>query len=170
MTTTELRITPFSPAHQSAARQLILDGLGEHWGCIDEQLNGDLESIAQSYASGHFVLGWSGDTLVATGAMIPDDGGSKRIVRMSVARAFRRKGFGTQILDHLVKLSRQAGVKKLVLETTETWHDVVTFYESYGFRVVARREGDAHLELDIERAGNTQQSGRGDAATRVPHP
>ncbi|GAG32960.1 unnamed protein product, partial [marine sediment metagenome] len=104
MSTRELKITPFNPAYQNEARQLILDGLGEHWGWIDEHINADLQDITAAYAHGRFVLGWSDGTLVATGALIPEDGNSKRIVRMSVATPLRRHGFGTQILDHLVKI------------------------------------------------------------------
>ena len=48
MKTTELKIMPFSPVHQEEARRLILEGLGEHWGWIDEKINTDLEDIAAS--------------------------------------------------------------------------------------------------------------------------
>jgi hypothetical protein len=72
-TTAHLHIIPFTPAHQSAARNLILQGLGDHWGWIDEQINMDLEDIAASYSSGHFVLGFLDDVLVATAAfLIPE--------------------------------------------------------------------------------------------------
>ena len=92
MKTKQLRITPFSPLHQQKTRRLILGDLGEHWGWIDEQINTDLVDIKASYASGDFVLGWLGETLVATGALIPEDGHSRRIVRMSVFKQFRRQG------------------------------------------------------------------------------
>ncbi len=145
----ELRITPFSPVHQHEARQLILEGLGEHWGFIDEDINTDLVDIEASYASGDFVLGWMGDTLVATGALIPEDEHSKRIVRMSVAKGFRRRGFGQQILEHLLAIAKKAP-GKVVLETTETWDDTIAFYLSYGFQIDEHRSGDVHMSLAFE--------------------
>ncbi len=150
MTSRELTITPFNPEHQTAARRLILEGLGEHWGWIDEEINTDLVDIATSYAGAHFVLGWLDGDLVATGALIAEDAESRRVVRMSVAKASRRRGFGARILDHLVDIARQSGVKRVVLETTETWLDVIAFYEAYGFGIDARRNGDTHMSLDLE--------------------
>ena len=149
MDTSELQITPFSPEHQDGARQLILDGLGEHWGWIDEEVNTDLEDIASSYADAHFVLGWLGGALVATGALVPEDENSMRIARMSVARPFRKQGIGAQILGHLVRIARDLGMRKVVLETTETWDDVIAFYRSRGFRLERHRDGDAHMTLDL---------------------
>ncbi len=56
-TTPHLHIIPFTPNHQSDARNLILRSLGEHWGWINEQINTDLVDIPRSYSSGHFILG-----------------------------------------------------------------------------------------------------------------
>lgn len=143
----EFKIIPFEPVYQKGARRLILEGLGEHWGWIDEYINTDLEDISVSYASGHFVLGFFKEKLVATGALIPEDEFTKRIVRMSVAKEFRRHGFGSQILKHLISLARRTSTKKVVLETTETWDDVIAFYESFGFQIDRYRDGDVHLFL-----------------------
>ncbi len=143
-------ITPFDPIYQKAARKLILTGLGEHWGWIDEHVNIDLENIAISYSDGDFVLGWIGDILVATGALIPENKHSSRVVRMSVAKDFRRQGFGVQILDYLFKLAKQKSKKKIVLETTETWDKVIEFYKSNGFQIDEYRDGDVHMSCYLD--------------------
>jgi hypothetical protein len=60
-----LHITPFSPTHQTDARSLILQGLGEHYGWIDEQINIDLEDISPHHihpvtlSSGSSMTFWS---------------------------------------------------------------------------------------------------------------
>ena len=144
-----LTIQPFSPNYQDPAHRLILSGLEEHWGWIDENLNPDLKNIAASYASGHFVIGLIGNSLAATGALIPEDNESKRIVRMSVALPHRRKGFGKQILNHLVNLARQMQTGKIVLETTETWYDVISFYRAYGFKVQHHQDGNVHMSMEV---------------------
>jgi GNAT superfamily N-acetyltransferase len=145
----QLHIIPFAPTHQSEARNLILKGLGEHWGWIDEEINTDLEDIAASYSAGHFVLGWLDDVLVATGALIPESETSMRVVRMSVDREYRRRGIATGILDHLITLARRSGVTSLVLETNEPWVGVVRFYREYGFQITAQGDGNVHLALDL---------------------
>ena len=46
-----IRISEFEPSDQAAARRLILDGLAERWGVLDESLNPDLNEITlQSHA------------------------------------------------------------------------------------------------------------------------
>src|SRR5579883_3043906 len=51
-------IRPFVPPDQQAARVLILRGLGEHFGWIDETCNPDLDDIAATYTgAGHLFLG-----------------------------------------------------------------------------------------------------------------
>jgi len=90
-----LQIIPFTPTHQAEARNLILQGIGAHWGWIDEEINTDLEDIATSYSSCRFILGFLDDVLVATGALIPESETSMRIVRMSVDREHRRRGIAT---------------------------------------------------------------------------
>src|SRR5215203_5667644 len=42
-------IRPFVPADQAQAREIILAGLGEHWGFIDDTLNPDLDDILAAY-------------------------------------------------------------------------------------------------------------------------
>lgn len=42
----------FEAADQVEVRSLILDGLSDHWGRVDETLNRDLDDIAASYGRG----------------------------------------------------------------------------------------------------------------------
>jgi GNAT superfamily N-acetyltransferase len=149
----QLTIRPFCPADQAAAKQLVLTGLGEHWGWIDHSLNPDLNDIATSYAGGIFLVAYLGDTLVATGALTPEvtpEGiHALRVERMSVAAALRKQGLGRRLLDALVVYARTQGCSLLVLETTSTWTDAVSFYLRYGFAVVEERDGETHMKLEV---------------------
>ena len=148
----DVAIRPFRPEDQEAAQALILAGLEEHWGFLDPTKNPDLDNIASTYADGTFLLAWQGDELVGTGALVREDGeeGVARIVRMSVAAHLRRRGIGTLILRRLCEHARRAGYRRLVLETTSTWDDVITFYTRNGFRVVGSWDGDTHFVLDLK--------------------
>jgi hypothetical protein len=66
-----ITIRPFEARDQQAARQLILSGLGEHFGYIDESLNPDLDEIMANYVTaGHvFIVAHSGEQLLGTGAL-----------------------------------------------------------------------------------------------------
>ncbi len=147
-------IRPFERRDQAAAKALILEGLVEHWGALDPTLNPDLDDIAASYAAGCFLTAWRGERLVGTGAIlseIVDDEaeGTARVVRMSVARDCRRQGIGWALLDALCAAARDAGYRRLVLETTAAWRGVIDFYQTYGFRALGLREGDMHFEMDL---------------------
>jgi putative acetyltransferase len=145
----EITISPFRPEDQDATRQLILQGLGEHWGWIDESKNPDLDDITSAYAEGLFLLAWDGQLLVGTGALIPEAPSVGRIVRMSVLKSYRRRQIGSRLLNALLAGARYRGCKQVVLETTDTWDEVISFYLRNGFVEQERKAGDIHLVIEI---------------------
>ena len=142
-------IRPFRRSDEAAARRLILDGLRERWGELDEAKNPDLDDIANSYADGRFLVACLRDEVIGTGALILEAAGVGRIVRMSVARSRRREGVGTRMLEALLEEARAGGYRRVVLETTATWEDAIAFYRWHGFRRVAVRDGDAHFVREL---------------------
>src|SRR5579859_8160620 len=105
---TEITIRPFELRDQPAARRLILEGLGQHWGFIDESLNPDVDDIATNYLHKGFpfVVAESAEQLIGTGGLFIESNGSASVsaqmVRISVHRDCRRQGIGAQIVRHLV--------------------------------------------------------------------
>ena len=154
----EVVIRDFKPEDQQAARSLILRGLVERWGDLDETLNSDLDDIACTYAGAVFLVAVQDGQLIATGALIPEGDGVGRIVRMSVSRSHRRRRLGRQLLQVLLERAHALGYHRLVLETTGTWADAIAFYQAHGFRPVAARDGDLHFVLDLSeaRVGTTE--------------
>ncbi len=143
----EIAIQPFRACDQAAARALILVGLAEHWGFLDPTLNPDLEDIAASFAGGVFLLAWDGAQLVGTGGLLPVSAGTLQLVRMSVAKSYRRRGIGRCLLEQLLTAARAGGCKRVILETTHTWDEVIRFYLDCGFRVMHREGEDLYFEL-----------------------
>lgn len=132
-----ITLTPFQPQDQAEARSLILSGLVEHWGWLDETKNPDLDDIGTSFDEGFFLVARQDGRLVGTGGLLPTlDPAVWQIVRMSVAADLRRAGLGRQILDTLEQAARQRGVQRLILETTATWQEVIAFYLRCGFRIL----------------------------------
>jgi adenylate cyclase class IV/GNAT superfamily N-acetyltransferase len=144
-----LAIRPFQPADQAAAKRLILAGLEEHWGALDLSLNPDLDDIAASYAGGLFLTAWDGDELAGTGALVRESADAARVVRMSVASRRRRSGIGRAILEQLRQAAVAQGYRRIVLETTATWHDAVAFYIRNGFTPERVSEGDIHFTQEL---------------------
>jgi len=145
----DITIRPFEPADQSAAKNLILAGLAEHWGELDPSKNPDLSDIASTYANGVFLIAQAGDEIVGTGALVCHGGGIAQIVRMSVSITRRRTHIGTLILGHLIAHARNRGYRKIILETSEDWHEAVKFYLNNNFRITHYGDGNVYFVLDL---------------------
>lgn len=144
-----VRILPFEPENQVAVKELILSGLVEHWGWLDPTKNPDLEDIAAHYADGLFLVAWHHQELIGCGALIPRSAKTAEIVRMSVAKTWRRQGIGRLILQQLCDLAQDQGYTQVVLETTASWQAVIQFYLSYGFRITHFLDDDVYFALDL---------------------
>ncbi|MGE3799307.1 MAG: GNAT family N-acetyltransferase [Thermomicrobiales bacterium] len=145
------RIRPFRIDDQRAVRQLVLDGLGEHFGFIDESLNPDLDDIQAMYIDrGHlFVVARMDGSLAGTGALIEESGDVARLVRMSVTANCRGRGVGKALVEHLLAAARQRGYKRVVCETNHDWHDAIALYLACGFRETGARDGDRPFEIAL---------------------
>lgn len=141
----------FRQDDQAHVQKLILAGLGDHFGLIDPKLNPDLDDIAASYlASGHtFMVGEIEGTIVAAGGLIGVQEDLGRIVRVSVAGEFRRKGIGQAIVACLMAVARQKGYGRLIVETNHDWTNALALYQRCGFREYDRDEESIHMQLDL---------------------
>jgi len=81
-----LVIKAFHVENQDAVKQLILDGLVEHWGELDPNLNPDLNDIALGYKEGVFLVACLDNQIVGTGALVVKSENVGEIVRMSVLK------------------------------------------------------------------------------------
>lgn len=120
---------------QAPVRDLILQGLGDHWGTIEAWRNPDLDDIATSYSAGRTLVARDDEGVVATGTLISIDGTTAEIVRMSVRNTTRRGGVGRLVVAELLATARGWGTQRVVLETTSAWEGVVAFYLRCGFRI-----------------------------------
>ena len=152
MTTTAPLIRAFTSADQGAARALILAGLGERFGFIDETRNPDLDDIAARYlAPGHvFLVAEVAGALAGTGALLCEpDGATCQLVRISVRGDLRRGGIARAIVASLLAVARERGYRRVWVETDEPWRDAIALYERMGFTVYERRDGLVFLDLTL---------------------
>ena len=146
-----IKIKPFRLADQVPVKALVLEGLAEHWGFLDESKNPDLDDIAKNYAEGIFLVAWRDEEIVGTGAFIPRSAEQVEIVRMSVKKELRRQGIGRKILTELCQRAEQAAYREVILETTATWQGVIDFYRQFGFEITHYQNGDVYFKLDLNR-------------------
>ncbi len=155
-TSGDLIIRPLRLTEQAAARQLILTGLGEHFGWIDETCNPDLDDLEAAYLRpGHcFVVAELDGAIIGTGALVAENPGVGRLVRISVDRRFRGRGIGRRLVQRLIAEARARGYQRVVCETNDDWSDAVALYRACGFVEEARRNGEIHFSLDLASSDN----------------
>lgn len=142
----------FAPDDQPAARALILEGLGERFGFIDETRNPDVDDIAAHYLTpGHlFLVAELAGVVVGTGALLfEDDGATCQLARVSTRRDLRRQGIARLIVAALLAEARQRGRRRAWVETNETWHEAIALYQRLGFTITERRDGLVFLALRL---------------------
>jgi N-acetylglutamate synthase-like GNAT family acetyltransferase len=151
MTTSKVIIRPFAPEDQRAARSLILTGLGEHFGFIDETCNPDLDDIRQHYLAkgARFIVVEADGKLIGTGALIRHNAVLCQMVRVSVASQYRRSGIGRRIVEYLVAEARRSGFARLMVETNKDWYNAIGLYQSCGFLQYDEDDISVYLKLDL---------------------
>jgi ribosomal protein S18 acetylase RimI-like enzyme len=145
-----IEIRPFRPADQPAVRALVLAGLAERWGTLDETRNPDLDDIHASYIrpGGTVLVAEQAGRVVGTGTLAVRNG-TGQIVRMSVVPELRRQGLARRLVAALVADARQRSLARVVVETTRTWQSAVALYEACGFVAYACDDDDVHLQLSL---------------------
>jgi GNAT superfamily N-acetyltransferase len=150
-----VELRPIEAADRDAVRALVLAGLADRWGTdADPTLNRDLDDLTAAYPDGTTLVAVTGDgTVVGTGTIVPRAGGTAEIVRMSVVKSRRGAGIGRMIVDALVDVALDTvpPVRRVVLETTATWHDAIRFYERCGFVITHHADGAFGRDAWFER-------------------
>lgn len=119
-------------------------------GTLDPAFNHDLKDITKNYADAAFLVveDSKAQRIVGSGALgAAAREGVAELARMSVAKSLRRAGLGTRILQTLIDHARALGLHQVVLQTTETWTEVLAFYQRFGFRITHHKDGDGDSRL-----------------------
>ena len=155
----QLVIEPVSPKTAPLARDLILEGLKERFGWLNPTLNPDLQDILRSYThAGHlFLVGSLNNApgeVICTGALTHETTKRARIMRVSVKKDCRRKGFATTMVSALETHARETGmreIEEILLETTDTWKSAIDFYLALGYRIYEYSEGNCHMKKRLSK-------------------
>jgi ribosomal protein S18 acetylase RimI-like enzyme len=136
----------FRSGDQRAARALVEEALGEHFGFIDRAANPDLVDIGATYREPHaafFVAELADDVVGTCGVLLEPP--AARIVRLAVARGRRRNGIASALLDRALAAAGAAGLVEIIALTEPEWTDAVRFYRSRGFEAYGRDAVDVYL-------------------------
>jgi ribosomal protein S18 acetylase RimI-like enzyme len=147
----QVTIRDFRPEDQPVVRALVLGGLGDHFGTIDETKNPDLDDIPTAYVAkgSKVIVAELGAEIVGAGTLIEEHPGIGRLVRMSVAKGQRGRGIGRNLVSYLLEEARRRGYRRVLVETTDDWQDAIGLYRACGFQTEGFRDGDIHMYLDL---------------------
>ncbi|KAF9921884.1 hypothetical protein BGZ65_010007 [Modicella reniformis] len=156
-------IRNFERADQDVVRNLVLEGLAERWGSdFDPSYNQDLIDMYSYYVEHHrasvVVLEhsehedvyntWSAEPAALRSAQLS---GLRlcRMMRLSVSKDHRGKGYAKRIILYLVHVARRLVFDKILVETETLWVSAVNVYKSMDFDVVEAGEENVHFELTL---------------------
>ena len=86
---------------------------------------------------GRFVVAYEHDTPVASGGIRTWEPGVCEIKRMFVSPGSRRHGYGRAVLEALERTAREAGFRRIVLDTMGSHTEAMTLYDGSGYARVA---------------------------------
>ena len=67
--------------------------------------------------------------------------GEAHLLNLSIAASWQRRGYGKQLLEHLMDVARSSGARALLLEVRPSNEGARRLYAAYGFEQVGVRRG-----------------------------
>ena len=115
------------------------------------QWDQDLHHIEAEYVAtgGEFLVGVTGECVVAMGALKRHTDRCAEITRMRVHPDVQRRGLGAQLLEALERCARQRGVTTLRVETTAKQKAALRLYTGKGYREKSRRLHVLHGPFEV---------------------
>lgn len=159
MTGSGFRVRPATLADQPAVKLLVAEVLAE-FGIADDPCSGqdaDLDDLAGWYPPprGIFeVIEAEDGRLFGCGGIHPLDATSCELRKLYFLPALRGHGIGSAMLDRFIRFARQAGYRRLELETASVLETAIGLYLRRGFREIDDHQGvarcDRAFELDLD--------------------
>lgn len=110
----------------------VVNILNRHWKSINMVTRGKI--IDASAISRIIVMSEQGDVIGLTTFLINDEAHSCELVSINAEEP--SKGIGTKMLRTLEQITKEKGVKRIWLITTNDNYEAATFYIKNGFRLV----------------------------------
>jgi GNAT superfamily N-acetyltransferase len=152
MAVDKLLVRPYRPEDNETVKALHYLGLEQFdadAGVEDPHfIDADLDDIETIYSgnNGVFLTGMLNERIVAIGGLRRMSEACGEIKRMRVHPEYQGRGFGREILKHLLDAASSLGYRELRLDTTAQMMPARKLYEKNGFKLV-RSENIGRLEV-----------------------
>ncbi len=129
------RIVPYRPQYQPDFYRINAAWICESFSLEEEDKrmlnNPEAEIIARG---GQAFFLTEGEKVAATCGVLKLDPATYELVRMSVDRPFRGKGYGEIIVRHAIAWAKEQGARNIILETGSGNTTALALYERLGFK------------------------------------
>jgi putative acetyltransferase len=122
----------------------------------------ELAALPGMYAppSGRLLLGYRGGEPAGCAALRPSGSGVCEMKRLYVRPAYRASGLGRLLVERIIWGARQAGYKRMRLDSLPSMHAAIQLYRRLGFQEIAPYttnpvEGAVFLELQLDPTDDT---------------
>ncbi|MHC0038258.1 GNAT family N-acetyltransferase [Pseudoneobacillus sp. C159] len=142
-----LKLETIDQVTQYMAKQIIYQGLFERFGNIHESFIPDTHHPYKTFIENGdtFVIGQYEGLYVCTGGLIQESPTCGRIVRISVLKDFRGKGYAKRMIEYLESVALAKKLTEIVLETNEDWDSAIRLYQKMGYTIVEQAGGCFHF-------------------------
>ena len=123
-----VRVRPFVPNDIPAVASIVREALRENY---PTSLYLD---IHRWWRDGFLVADLDGHPIGFLAAVISADG-QARILMFAVTSSFRKRGFGSQLMNAFVQVCAMRGIRTIELEVRISNDEAIHFYKRYGFAI-----------------------------------
>lgn len=132
-----IEFRPFAPGDEAVFRELNEAWISRNFEVEEEDrkvLEDPVGHILEP--GGALFIAEQDGVAIGTCALLAMGEGSFEVAKMTVSERCRGLGIGKKLLAHVIEHAREAGAKRLYLETNSKLANAVHVYESLGFQHV----------------------------------
>ena len=143
MSSSELTIAPFAPAHGPGVVDVIGTVFAEYGMTFDpDDFDVDLRDIARSYSAvgGVFSVLLDDGRVVGTVAAVPKSETACEIKRLYLLAPYRGRGQGRALMEHVLAWARAAGFREAIAWSDVRLQTAHIVYDRLGFERIGERQ------------------------------
>ena len=146
----QVRIVSYLPAYRQAYYQLNADWISRYFTLepADHAMLNDPEGYVLA-KGGHILFAVKQAQVWGTCALIPHTHDTAEITKMAVAPQAQGQKMGQLLLQAVINLGRQLGMRQLWLETNSTLKTAIHIYEKAGFKHVPTDPNSLYQRADV---------------------
>ena len=133
----QIQIVPYESRYRSAFRELNEEWLNFYMEVEpeDARVLGDPEGTIIA-PGGVIVLAVDDGVAIGTGALINEGGGKYELAKMAVTEAYRGRGIGRRVAEHLIAVAKRMGAREVELVSARLLPAATPLYRKLGFREI----------------------------------